>query len=49
MITDTANYRYPHYHDKQDTPEKLNYEKLAEVLQGLIRVVEELTSHSSKV
>ncbi|MFA7340243.1 MAG: M28 family peptidase [Candidatus Obscuribacterales bacterium] len=49
MITDTANYRYPHYHDKQDTPEKLNYEKLAEVLIGLIRVVEELTSHSSKV
>jgi Zn-dependent M28 family amino/carboxypeptidase len=46
MVTDTANYRYPHYHDKQDTPEKLNYEKLAEVLQGLIKVVEELSSSS---
>jgi hypothetical protein len=31
MVTDTANYRYPHYHELEDTPDKLNYESMAEV------------------
>lgn len=46
MVTDTANYRYPYYHDNQDTPEKLNYEKLSAVLLGLIGVVEDLANLS---
>jgi Zn-dependent M28 family amino/carboxypeptidase len=33
MITDTAFYRYRHYH--ADTPDKLNYPALAEVTRGL--------------
>jgi len=35
MITDTAPYRYPHYHTTRDTPDKLDYERLARVVKGL--------------
>jgi len=36
MITDTAFYRNPHYHTYKDTFEKLDYEKMAEVLKGVM-------------
>lgn len=39
MITDTAPYRYPHYHTPQDTPDKVNYPRLANLTQGLLAVV----------
>jgi Peptidase family M28 len=32
MITDTANFRYPHYHEPTDTPEKLDYRRLADIV-----------------
>ena len=32
MITDTAPYRYPHYHTPQDTPDKIDYEKMTRVV-----------------
>jgi Zn-dependent M28 family amino/carboxypeptidase len=35
MITDTAPFRYPHYHTAQDTPDKVDYERLARVVSGL--------------
>ena len=35
MITDTAFYRYSHYHRQTDTPEKLNYPAMARVVMGL--------------
>ncbi len=35
MVTDTALYRYPHYHTMQDTPDKFDYERLARVVTGL--------------
>jgi Zn-dependent M28 family amino/carboxypeptidase len=35
MVTDTAFYRYPHYHSPQDTAEQLDYEALARVTHGL--------------
>lgn len=35
MITDTAPYRYPHYHTSRDTPDKVDYERLARVVKGL--------------
>ena len=31
MLTDTAMFRNPHYHDPEDTPEKLNYPAMAVV------------------
>jgi hypothetical protein len=34
QITDTAPYRYPYYHTSEDTPDKVNYEKLARVTRG---------------
>ncbi len=42
MVTDTAPYRYPHYHTPRDTPDKLDYERLARVVKGLDAVVREL-------
>jgi Zn-dependent M28 family amino/carboxypeptidase len=35
MITDTAFYRYSHYHRPSDTPEKLDYPRMARVVTGL--------------
>lgn len=35
MVTDTAPYRYPHYHTERDTPDKLEYDRLARVVYGL--------------
>jgi Zn-dependent M28 family amino/carboxypeptidase len=43
MVTDTAFYRYPYYHTAQDIPDKINYEKLALVTDGLCHVVRQLT------
>jgi hypothetical protein len=42
MITDTAPYRYPHYHTLQDTFDKLNYPCFARVVRGLAEVLQEL-------
>ena len=39
MITDTAPFRYPHYHEATDTPDKLDYEWMARVVAGVGRVV----------
>ncbi len=39
MITDTAPFRYPHYHTTADRPDKVDYEKLARVVSGLEQVV----------
>lgn len=35
MVTDTANYRNNHYHKKTDTPDTLDYARMAEVVQGV--------------
>lgn len=42
MVTDTALFRYAHYHLPSDTPEKIDYEKLARITKGFERVVREL-------
>jgi len=39
MITDTANFRNPHYHQPSDTPDTLDYERMAEVVIGLEAVL----------
>ena len=39
MVTDSAPFRYPYYHSSEDTPDKLDYERLARVVSGLERVV----------
>jgi Zn-dependent M28 family amino/carboxypeptidase len=35
MITDTAFYRYDHYHGAGDVPDNLDYERMAEVVTGI--------------
>jgi Zn-dependent M28 family amino/carboxypeptidase len=44
MVTDTALYRYPHYHTENDTPDKVDYDRLGRVVAGLARVVDELAA-----
>ena len=39
MVTDTALFRYPHYHLPSDTPDKVDSEKLARVVKGMERVI----------
>lgn len=47
MVTDTAPYRYAYYHTPQDTPEKVNYERLAQVVTGLHGMLRELVQVES--
>ena len=42
MVTDTALFRYPHYHTKEDTPDKVDFERTARVVAGLQRAVADL-------
>lgn len=42
MVTDTAPFRYPHYHTNADTPDKIDYERLARVVAGLERSIRRL-------
>jgi len=42
MITDTAPFRYPHYHSATDTPDKLDYDRFALVVSGLEKVIAKL-------
>ncbi len=49
MVTDTAPYRYPHYHDLQDTSDKISYDHLARVVLGLAKVVRDLADAEEKM
>jgi hypothetical protein len=46
MITDTAFYRYPHYHAPSDTPDRLDYERMARVTLGLAAMLKELADET---
>ena len=48
MLTDTAMFRYPHYHQAEDTPDKVNFDHVQRVLDGVERVVAELASPPSQ-
>ncbi len=39
MVTDTAPFRKPHYHQPTDTPDRIDYGRLARVTAGLGRIV----------
>jgi len=39
MITDTAFYRYPHYHAPTDKADELNYAAMAALVEGLARTI----------
>jgi hypothetical protein len=42
MITDTAPFRYPHYHTVADTPDQLDYDRMTGVVWGLAQTIAEL-------
>ena len=42
MVTDTAPFRYPHYHSSSDTPDKLDYDRFTLVVSGMEKVTEDL-------
>jgi Zn-dependent M28 family amino/carboxypeptidase len=44
MLTDTAPLRYPFYHRAGDTPDRLSYRALSEVVAGLEQVALQLAS-----
>jgi hypothetical protein len=44
MITDTAPFRYPYYHTPLDTSDKVDFKRMARVVEGVRRVVESLAN-----
>ncbi len=44
MVTDTAPFRYPHYHTAGDTPDKIDYGRLVRVVSGLENVIRDLVN-----
>ncbi|MBX3170118.1 MAG: M28 family peptidase [Candidatus Eremiobacteraeota bacterium] len=44
MVTDTAPFRNPNYHQNTDKPETLDFERMARVTLGLRKVLDELVS-----
>jgi len=49
MITDTAPFRYPHYHRNTDTPDKIDFGRMATVVEGLVPVIEDLVAEQQPV
>jgi hypothetical protein len=44
MITDTALFRYPYYHSQQDTPDRIDYERMARVVAGISQIIRNLST-----
>ncbi len=40
MVTDTALFRYRHYHLASDLPEAIHYARMARVVEGLTEVIQ---------
>lgn len=49
MVTDTALFRYAHYHSAGDTPEKIDYARTARVVAGLAGVITDLAQASKEL
>lgn len=47
MVTDTAPFRYPHYHQTTDTYEKLDYERMSRVVLGLIECIRDVAGRAA--
>lgn len=44
MVTDTAVLRDPYYHDENDLPAHVDFERMARVVEGLAHVVDDLAN-----
>lgn len=49
MLSDTAIFRYPQYHGRVDTPDQLDYPRMARITFGIERVIEMLTASEARV
>lgn len=45
MVTDTAPFRYPYYHTAQDTVEKIDFDRTARVVDGMLPVIQTLANN----
>jgi hypothetical protein len=41
MVTDTALFRYPHYHQPTDSVDKIEFVRFSKVVDGLAKMVED--------
>lgn len=48
MVTDTASYRYQHYHKATDTVDKLDIDRMARVVSGLDTAISDLASGGTR-
>ena len=44
MVTDTALFRYPHYHRPTDTVDKIEFVRYSQVVDGLVKTIEEFAN-----
>ena len=44
MVTDTATYRYPHYHKPSDTPDKIDFTRFTLVVKALAGALKDLVN-----
>ena len=44
MVTDTAAFRYPHYHLPTDTPDKIDFPRYTQVVQGVAAALYDLAN-----
>ncbi|CAN5459981.1 hypothetical protein BH11PSE11_BH11PSE11_03560 [soil metagenome] len=42
MITDTAVFRYPFYHTRRDTPDRVDYQRMARIFKGVSAIAVDL-------
>ena len=47
MVTDTANFRYSHYHTAEDTVDKINFIALARIVTGLQESLREVAGEAN--
>ena len=47
MITDTAPFRYQHYHTLDDSIDKIDFEKLSMVVNGISKVIRDFAGIAS--
>jgi hypothetical protein len=44
MVTDTATFRYPYYHESEDTLDKIDFARTARAVSGVAKVITHLAS-----
>ncbi len=44
MVTDTALFRYPHYHQPTDTVDKIEFVRYAQVVDGLVKAIKDFAN-----